>query len=77
MGRIIDINGNPLRLEKESQTENSAALAQLRRHYSEHPTVGLTPSRAAAALKEAEQGNLIAQCELAEDMEEKDAHLPE
>lgn len=75
MGRIIDINGNPLRLEKESQTENSAALAQLRRHYSEHPTVGLTPSRAAAALKEAEQGNLIAQCELAEDMEEKDAHL--
>lgn len=60
MGRIIDINGNPLRLEKESQTENSAALAQLRRHYSEHPTVGLTPSRAAAALKEVEQGNLIA-----------------
>ncbi|MGN5005786.1 DUF935 domain-containing protein [Aeromonas sp. 96A] len=75
MGRIIDINGIPLRLEKESQTENSAALAQLRRYYSEHPTVGLTPSRAAAALKEAEQGNLIAQCELAEDMEEKDAHL--
>ena len=75
MGRIIDINGNPLRMEKEPQTENSAALAQLRRHYSEHPTVGLTPSRVAAALKEAEQGNLIAQCELAEDMEEKDAHL--
>ena len=75
MGRIIDIHGKAMSLEKEPQTENDAKLAQLRRHYSEPPTVGLTPSRAAAALKEAEQGNLIAQCELAEDMEEKDAHL--
>ncbi|WP_339331739.1 DUF935 domain-containing protein [Aeromonas caviae] len=75
MGRIIDINGNPLRLEKAPQTENDAKLAQLRRHYSEHPTVGLTPGKAAAALREAEQGSLIAQMELAEDMEEKDAHL--
>ncbi|WP_323915816.1 phage portal protein family protein, partial [Aeromonas caviae] len=75
MAGLIDIHGNSLRLQKEPQTENDAKLAQLRRHYSEHPTVGLTPGKAAAALKEAEEGSLIAQCELAEDMEEKDAHL--
>ena len=75
MTGLIDIHGNSLRLQKEPQTENDAKLAQLRRHYSEHPTVGLTPGKAAAALKEAEEGSLIAQCELAEDMEEKDAHL--
>ncbi|MFM5490829.1 DUF935 family protein, partial [Aeromonas veronii] len=75
MGRIIDIHGKAMSLEKEPQTENDAKLAQLRRHYSDHPTIGLTPGKAAAALKEAEEGGLIAQCELAEDMEEKDAHL--
>ena len=72
---IVDINGNPIRLEREPQTENDSVLGQLRRHYSDHPTVGLTPSKAAMALRDAEQGNLICQCELAEDMEEKDAHL--
>ncbi|MDX2125093.1 MAG: DUF935 domain-containing protein [Aeromonas hydrophila] len=75
MAGLIDIHGNALRLQSAPQTENDAKLAQLRRHYSEHPTVGLTPGKAAAALKEAEEGSLIAQCELAEDMEEKDAHL--
>ena len=56
MAGLIDIHGNSLRLQKEPQTENDAKLAQLRRHYSEHPTVGLTPGKAAAALKEAEEG---------------------
>lgn len=72
---IIDIHGNPIRLEREPQTENDSMLGLLRRHYSDHPTVGLTPGKAAMALRDAEQGNLISQCELAEDMEEKDAHL--
>ncbi|ACQ92367.1 protein of unknown function DUF935 [Tolumonas auensis DSM 9187] len=72
---IVDIHGSPIRLEREPQTENDSMLGLLRRHYSEHPTVGLTPGKAAAALLEAELGNMISQCELAEDMEEKDAHL--
>jgi len=72
---ILDIHGKPFRLEREPQTENDSLLGLLRRHYSEHPTVGLTPGKAAAAMLEAELGNLISQCELAEDMEEKDAHL--
>ena len=64
----------PLRLQKEPQTENDAKLAQLRRHYSEHPTVG-SPGKAAAALKEAEEGASSPSASWPEDMEEKDAHL--
>jgi len=75
MNRIVDIHGNPIRFAPAPQTENDSRLAPLRQHYAEHPTVGLTPARAAQALREAEQGSLIMQCELAEDMEEKDAHL--
>ncbi|WP_457936453.1 hypothetical protein [Aeromonas veronii] len=53
MGRIIDIHGEAM---AGAETENDAKLAQLRRHYSDHPTIGLTPGKAAAALKEAEEG---------------------
>src|SRR5574343_689194 len=73
--RIVDIHGNPLAFERDPQTENDSKLGMLRKHYTEHPTVGLTPAKAAMALREAEQGSLLLQCELAEDMEEKDAHL--
>jgi phage gp29-like protein len=74
---ILDINGQPFTLDDlaEPQTEANAKLAMLHRHYGEHPSSGLTPAKLAGILREAEQGNLIAQCELAEDMEEKDAHI--
>ena len=52
--RIVDIHGNPLAFEPEPQTENDSKLGMLRKHYSEHPTVGLTPAKAAMALREAE-----------------------
>ncbi len=75
--KIVDINGQPFTLPDliASQTEADIKLAQLRNHYGDHPSSGLTPSKIAMILKEAERGNLIAQCELAEDMEEKDAHI--
>lgn len=74
---IVDINGQQFTLPdlEEQQTEASAKVAQLRNHYGEHPSSGLAPAKLAAILREAEQGNLIRQCELAEDMEEKDAHI--
>ncbi|AKO36065.1 Mu-like prophage FluMu protein gp29 [[Haemophilus] ducreyi] len=73
--RILDIHGNPFTFDDAPQTENDSRLAWLPRHYSEHPTSGLTPAKAAGLLRAAEAGDLIGQCELAEDMEEKDAHL--
>ncbi|UTW12943.1 DUF935 domain-containing protein [Marinobacterium rhizophilum] len=74
---ILDINGRPFDLGElaEPQTETEAKLAQLHRHYADHPSSGLTPARLAGILRDAEQGDLIGQCELAEDMEEKDAHI--
>ncbi|EMC9263993.1 DUF935 domain-containing protein [Vibrio cholerae] len=73
---IVDIYGNPLSSSdlKTQQTED-AKLAQLHKHYADHPSSGLNPRKLASILQNAEQHDLIAQCELAEDMEEKDAHI--
>ena len=73
--RILDIHGKPFVFDDALQTENDSRLAWLTRTYSEHPTSGLTPAKAARILRAAEVGDLVAQAELAEDMEEKDAHL--
>ena len=73
--KILDIHGDPFDFDDDQQTENDSRLALLQHHYSEHPASGLTPSKAATLLRAAEMGDLIDQCELAEDMEEKDSHL--
>jgi phage gp29-like protein len=54
---------------------DTAQTAFLRREYSAHPSRGLTPPILARLLESAEQGDMTAQAQLAEDMEEKDAHL--
>ncbi|GKX57623.1 Mu-like prophage FluMu protein gp29 [Leminorella grimontii] len=72
--RILDASGRPFVLSDDQQT-GTAKVGFLRQHYSTHPSMSLTPARAAALLKAAEDGDLMAQCELAEDMEEKDLHL--
>ncbi len=75
-----DANGNKFRLKfkksdlKKTQTDD-AKLGHLLTHYSEHPSRALTPQKLADILIGAEQGNILAQCELAEDMEEKDGHI--
>jgi phage gp29-like protein len=71
---IVDIHGRPLEREtlKEQQTSR---LSQLHSEYADHPSNGLTPPRLAQILRAAEQGDIRAQCELFQDMEEKDAHL--
>jgi phage gp29-like protein len=73
---IVDTNGNPISSEdlKSPQTDD-AKLGHLHKHYAAHPSKGLTPAKLASILLAAEQGDIIAQCELAEDMEEKDGHI--
>ncbi|ELR65859.1 Mu-like prophage FluMu protein [Photobacterium marinum] len=74
---IQDIWGRPIEKAdlEQPQTESDARLLNLKRHYAAHPSAGLTPLKLASLMKRAEEGDLIAQCELAEDMEEKDAHI--
>ncbi len=59
---------------KEQQT-NDARIGQLKREFAEHPTKGLTPARLYQILEAAEQGDLKAQSELFDDMEEKDPQI--
>lgn len=55
--------------------DQTARLGHLHREIAEHPTRGLTPAKLAAIYRRAEEGDLVAQAQMAMDMEEKDAHL--
>lgn len=71
---ILDQYGKPFDLAQMSEPQ-TAHLAQLRHQYENHPSRGLTPARLAMILQNAERGDLVAQHELFQDMEEKDGHL--
>lgn len=74
MAQILGPDGQPISREVLAQPQTSH-LSHLQRELQTHPTRGLTPSRLAAILDQAEQGNLQAQFDLFEDMEEKDGHI--
>ncbi|MCE8027532.1 DUF935 domain-containing protein [Halomonas daqingensis] len=59
----------------DDSTAGRAAIGTLKREFAEHPSKGLTPARLYQILEAAEQGDLKAQHELFEDMEEKDAQI--
>lgn len=71
---ILDSRGLPI--ERAALTEpQTAKLGQLRSEFENHPSRGLTPPKLAKILQAAEQGDLIAQHELFQDVEEKDGHI--
>ncbi|HCE8209793.1 TPA: DUF935 family protein, partial [Pseudomonas aeruginosa] len=74
MTRILGPDGQPLRLN-EIREPQTAQLTSLHHEVAGHPSRGLTPSRLASLLDSAEQGDIVAQYELFEDMEEKDGHI--
>ncbi len=75
LGRIIKrLWGSEATALYEQQTAD-ARIGQLRREFAEHPSKGLTPARLHQILEDAEKGDLRAQHELFEDMEEKDAQI--
>lgn len=78
MSTILGPDGRPLPLAqtlaaiREPQT---ARVGHLLREFEDHPARGLTPARLASIMVSAEQGDLLAQVDLTDDMEERDAHL--
>lgn len=72
--RILGPDGRPIQLSqiREPQT---AHLTALHHEVGNHPSRGLTPSKLATILDAAEQGDIVAQFGLFEDMEEKDGHI--
>lgn len=73
MTKIVDQNGQPFDtgLLAEPQT---AHTAWLQREFEHHPSRGLTPRRLHSILLQAEQGDWLAQLDLADDIEERDGH---
>lgn len=71
---IVDIHGQPIQ-QQTLREQQTARISALHEEFAEHPSNGLTPPRLASILRTAEQGDIKAQCELFQDMEEKDAHL--
>lgn len=51
------------------------AVAQIRDRWSSYPSGGLTPERLARIFKEADNGDVLRQSELFEEIEEKDPHI--
>lgn len=74
MPQIVDQYGRPIRAA-ELREPQTASISTLGREWQTHPSRGLTPAKLAQILDQAELGDLTAQADLAEDMEEKDAHL--
>lgn len=74
MAQIVDQFGRLLNREvlKSLQT---ARIAQITRHFPEHPSRGLSIRRLPRILETAERGDLSAQADLFEDMIEKDGHI--
>ncbi len=75
MVTLFDHAGRPVKTGELKGEPQTARLGHLHREFAEHPSRGLTPAALATIFEEAERGDLIAQARLAEDMEEKDAHL--
>lgn len=75
---IVDQWGRPIDLSaiREPQSESDARpqVAALHREFEGHPGRTLTPARLHSILTAAEQGDLLAQLDLADDIEERDGH---
>jgi phage gp29-like protein len=73
--QILGPDGQPLRVDTGRLAEpQTASVGYLQSQLAEHPARGLTPERLAAILLRAEQGDLLDLQDLAEDIEERDAH---
>ncbi|WP_420996230.1 DUF935 domain-containing protein [Cupriavidus sp. 30B13] len=74
MAKILDQFGRPFERAVLSE-QQSARLQALQHDYAGHPSRGLTPVKLARILELAEIGDLTAQADLFQDMEEKDGHI--
>jgi phage gp29-like protein len=74
MTQLFDQFNRPISPLKRPETREIAAVS-IRDRWSGYPSAGLTPGRLAGIFRQADYGDLRAQAELFEEMEEKDAHL--
>jgi len=75
MVTLYDHLGRKIERSKLNDVESAPSLRTVRQVFSSSPSNGLTPQGLAGILSRADRGDPHAQCELFEDMEEKDLHL--
>lgn len=82
MNFLLDHNGQPIdmaavrrELAAQADEPQTSRVAHIWREWDSHPSRGLTPAKLRALLVNGERGDLAIQCDLADDMEEMDAHL--
>lgn len=80
--QLLDHNEQPIdmaavhrELAAQTDTPQTAEVAQIWTEHEAHPARGLTPAKLRALLLNGERGDLATQVDLADDMEEGDAHL--
>lgn len=71
---ILDARGNPIESKTLSEPQ-TARMGALHQEFADHPARGLTPQRLHTIMTSAEQGDLVAQSDLFEDMEERDTQI--
>jgi phage gp29-like protein len=75
MATLVDQFGQPITASTVTAEPQTAQLGWLYQEIGSHPARGLTPSGLNALLKRADYGDMVAQMQLFEDMEERDAHI--
>jgi phage gp29-like protein len=72
--KLVDQFGKPF-ASQELREIQTARLLALQNEVAGHPSRGLTPARLNSILEAAENGDLVAQHELFQDIEERDGHV--
>ena len=75
MVTLYDHLGRKIERTRLKAVESAPSMRSVRQGFSSSPSHGLTPQRLASILLAADRGDPHAQCELFEEMEEKDLHL--
>lgn len=71
---LLDQHGNPFKIGDIAEPQ-TASIMQLQQRVMESQLDGITPAKAARILREADQGDIVAQHQLFDDMLDRDAHL--
>lgn len=74
MTGLVDHRGQPLRREVLTREVASPTLVGVRTPMTGYPADGLNPVRLAQIMRQADRGDPLAYCELAEQIEERDPH---
>lgn len=72
---LYDHLGRPIDTSSLRRTQAEASLTGVRNYYELIPSRAISPSKLAAVLRAAAQGDIVEQAKLFEDMEEKDPHI--